>query len=702
LAAKKPNELKEILMSRQDDVKKLINTHSRRLQRLKEQQALAGISVDPKISLEIEDIESEIEKLQAELTKKDSKGEQINNPYIHRGKPIREIQHFYGRQHELAQVANDIRNGQCVSVVGIRRIGKTSLLFQLLNSDTRSAYQLSEETLYVYITCGPLTTLSTGEVYGKIMRKVYQELKKHRQIGLLQPPEETMSYSDFEDSMLGLLEGGLKLVLLLDEFEGLAHNPKLDVSFFLGLRALHTEYEITYVTASQYPLMELAFSDEDIITSPFPNIFDSIRIGLFSESEARELMQAAGVFSFETEDFLLDLTGGHPLALQHAGYYAFELLQETSRPLSQDDLFIVWKQTQEAMESQYRYYWKQLTSEQKRILSAPTYFAARVKDDTLIENLFKDLVTLGLLTKWADGSFSYTGRALADFVRLEQMRDKSLQALSAGNLVGQRLGQYRIIDRLGRGGMADVYKAHHPTLDRDVAIKVMFPHLASDEGFSARFQREARAVAALRHPHIVQIYDFGQENGFYYMVMEYISGKNLKTHLQAVGQMPIDNILQIIRQIGGALHYAHSQGLLHRDVKPANVMLSPSSGAILTDFGLAKIVGGTRFTGSNIIGTAAYMAPEQINEAATVDHRVDIYALGVMFYEMITGQVPFEANTPAAVIFKHLHESLPDPRQLRPDLPDVLVKVIDKALAKEPKQRYQTVQEMLDALEQDS
>ncbi len=164
--------------------------------------------------------------------------------------------------------------------------------------------------------------------------------------------------------------------------------------------------------------------------------------------------------------------------------------------------------------------------------------------------------------------------------------------------------------------------------------------------------------------------------------------------------MPIEDILRVIRQIGGALQYAHDQGLLHRDVKPANVMLTPTSEAILADFGLAKMIEGTQLSSSNIVGTPAYMAPEQIEESITVDHRVDIYALGVMLYEMATGQVPFEANTPAAVIFKHVQEQLPDPRRLRPDLPDLLVEVIQKALAKEPDRRYQTVQKMLDALEQ--
>jgi serine/threonine-protein kinase len=196
------------------------------------------------------------------------------------------------------------------------------------------------------------------------------------------------------------------------------------------------------------------------------------------------------------------------------------------------------------------------------------------------------------------------------------------------------------------------------------------------------------------------VYDLGQEGNIHYMVMEHVPGQSLKTHLQAVERMTLWDSLRVIQQVGAALHYAHERGLVHRDIKPANIMLrAPGGEAILTDFGLAMIVSGMRLTGSNMIGTPTYMAPEQISESATVDRRADIYSLGIMLYEMMTGRVPFDADTPVAVILKHLHEPLPDPRKLCPDLPDAIVRVIEKALAKEPEQRYQTMQEMLEALE---
>ena len=662
----------------------------------------------------------------------------MSNPYIHLGRPIRSFQHFYGHRRELTRVTDDVRNGQCVSVAGIRRIGKTSLLFQLLDADALAAYHLGDEFLCVYIECVRLARMSSGQVYAEIMRRVcrqqrvlYSARGRFDRHGTpadptaLQKPGETLRFQDLEDSILELRDAGIRLVLLLDEFEQLASNPHLDVDFFLGLRALHIEHELIYITASLQPIMELTFSQPEILSSPFPNIFDSVRLGLFSEAESRHLIRAAGVFSPDTEDFLLDLTGGHPLALQYACHFAFEQQQEKTKALASDrhseapasdhqirrssglaGRLVTWK-TVEAMEGQYRHYWRHLSVDQKRVLLAPTYFAEqmaaqRVPADTPVANLFKNLATLCLLVEHPDGSFDYAGRALAEFVRHEVSRDQSLQVLAASDLVGRMLGNYQITAHLGRGGMSDVYKAHQPSLNRDVAIKVMLPHIATDEGFSARFQREARAVAALRHLHIVQVYDFGYESGTYYMVMEYIDGGNLKDLLEMYAmrgrRMPLEDILRITAQVGDALYYAHGHNLVHRDVKPGNVMLNTAGEAILTDFGLAKIVAGTRFTGSNMVGTPAYMAPEQINESSVVDRRADIYALGVVLYEMAIGQAPFPGDTPAAVLYKHLHAPIPDPRVLRPDLPDTVAWAIQKALAKEPAQRYQTVHEMLDDL----
>jgi tetratricopeptide (TPR) repeat protein len=270
------------------------------------------------------------------------------------------------------------------------------------------------------------------------------------------------------------------------------------------------------------------------------------------------------------------------------------------------------------------------------------------------------------------------------------------------DMTGQTLGKYRLTERLGRGGMAQVYRAYQPSLERDVAIKVMHSYLAEDEGFVGRFKREAKAVAALRHPHIVQVYDFDIEDDTYYMVMEFIGGETLKQRLRqlnAQGQrMPLSEVAQVFCALCDALDYAHAQGRVHRDIKPANIMFDGER-LVLTDFGIASIVGGTRYTASGaMVGTPAYMSPEQ-GQGERGDVRSDVYSLGVVLFEMLTGQVPYDADTPLAIVLKHLNEPLPLPRQITADVPPTVERVVLKALAKSPGDRYQSAGELADALD---
>jgi predicted Ser/Thr protein kinase len=260
------------------------------------------------------------------------------------------------------------------------------------------------------------------------------------------------------------------------------------------------------------------------------------------------------------------------------------------------------------------------------------------------------------------------------------------------------------VERIGRGGMATVYKAYQPALERYVAIKVIHGQLAADdEQFLKRFQREAKAVATLRHPNIVQVFDFGIEDDVAYMVMEYLEGTTLKAALNALAErgevMPLEEAQRVFLAVASALDHAHRQGMVHRDIKPANVMLTAKEDVVLTDFGIAKIVGGTQYTLTGaIIGTPAYMSPEQ-GQGERGDERSDVYALGVMLYEMVTGRVPFDADTPLAVILKHISAPLPLPRQVNPAIPEAVEGVVLRAMAKEPGDRYQSMVGMASALE---
>jgi hypothetical protein len=265
------------------------------------------------------------------------------------------------------------------------------------------------------------------------------------------------------------------------------------------------------------------------------------------------------------------------------------------------------------------------------------------------------------------------------------------------DLVGHSLGQYRLVEQIGLGGMASVYKAYQPALDRYVAIKVLPPYYAHEPGFAERFIREAKAVARLTHPHVLPIYDFGQEDGLSYIVMQYVEAGTLK---ELLGQ-PINLIAaaDVIEQIADALDYAHEQGIVHRDVKPSNVLMDRGRWVLLSDFGLAKMVEGSQqLTGSGVgVGTPAYMAPEQ-GQGLKSDRRADIYSLGIVLYEMVTGRVPFEAETPMAIVVKHITEPLPLPRALNPHLPQGVERIIMKALAKNPQDRYETAGALASAL----
>jgi serine/threonine-protein kinase len=250
--------------------------------------------------------------------------------------------------------------------------------------------------------------------------------------------------------------------------------------------------------------------------------------------------------------------------------------------------------------------------------------------------------------------------------------------------------------------MSAVYKATDPNLRRAVAVKLIHPHLSSDPEFVRRFEQEAAAVAQLRHPNIIQVFDFNHDNDVYYMVLEFVPGQTLQSRLAGLGasgqQFSLNETISIMATVCDAVGYAHQQGMIHRDLKPANVMLTPKSQPILMDFGVAKMLSGTSHTATGaIIGTAKYMSPEQAR-GERPDARTDIYSLGVMLYEMVGGQPPFDADTTVAVLMKHVTQPVPDIRQLRSDIPDALVAVIEKSLEKRPVNRFQTTADMAAAL----
>jgi len=266
------------------------------------------------------------------------------------------------------------------------------------------------------------------------------------------------------------------------------------------------------------------------------------------------------------------------------------------------------------------------------------------------------------------------------------------------DLSGKLLGKYQVIAPLGEGGMAAVFKAYQAGMDRYVALKILPRHYAADPEFMARFQQEARLIANLQHPHILPVHDFGEAESYTFLVMPLVETGTLAELLHGE-PLPPARIRNVITQVGDALDYAHSRGLIHRDVKPSNILLDERGNCLLTDFGIAKMVEGTaHITQSGaIVGTPAYMSPEQgVGQALTPAS--DIYSLGVVMYEMATGKAPFVAETPMAIVIKHINEPLPPPSKVNPALPPALERVILKALTKDPKARYASAARLVQAV----
>ncbi|MHB8630172.1 MAG: serine/threonine protein kinase [Aggregatilineales bacterium] len=274
------------------------------------------------------------------------------------------------------------------------------------------------------------------------------------------------------------------------------------------------------------------------------------------------------------------------------------------------------------------------------------------------------------------------------------------------DLINQTLGgRYEILELIGEGGSAAVYKARQIQLDRLVAVKVLHSFLVADTQFSARFEREARLIARLHHPNIIQVYDFQAipAERLYYMVVELIVGSSLDKYLAksetATMALSLSETLRISRDIANALNYAHEQGVIHRDIKPANVMFEHGQRVVLTDFGIARMVAQSSITARNsLLGTPSYMAPEQCL-GQPGDARADIYSLGIMMYEMATGRLPFSATSPMAMIMEQVHTLAPLPDTVTPDLPLAVSHFIMHCLEKQPGRRFQSTHELLDELD---
>jgi hypothetical protein len=543
------------------------------------------------------------------------------------------------------------------------------------------------------------------------------------------------------------------VVLMLDEFEWIVENLDPNSPGLLNhLRALlnRPRRGLALLIATRAPLEQLCAGFR-FKGSPFDNAFSAITLLPFSKVEVDELLDRYQANLSPTErNYLLQMAGTHPYLVQLTAWLIVrarggqaeieiplapneaELEQETEGYFS--DMFRYSSQAEQMLLT-----WLALCPLSQHLPAVQTRLGSPTRAFGRYEQVLEHLVKRGLVLKQTEGPILFSpifarwilhqviiagGQDVlsrweplyANFLSLtqkealEDLVDKVVRqpaAVKTPELLTQSLtqdevslppnpakqqvlGRYIVEEGIGGGGMADIFRAHDPHLERPVAVKRLRPALSGEEEVRARFQREAQALAGLRHPHIVQVYDFGIEDNHYYMVMEFIDGYDLKQHLnklQAAGQtLSWEESLRIATCVAGALDYAHQRGMIHRDVKPSNILLTNDGGVFLTDFGLVRLLdqAGLTQTGG-VVGTPAYMAPEQImGQSQDIDHRVDIYALGCVVYEMITGGPPFDqADLPLAPLDK----DPPAPSFIVPDLSEAASQTILKALAKDRAER---------------
>jgi serine/threonine protein kinase/energy-coupling factor transporter ATP-binding protein EcfA2 len=614
----------------------------------------------------------------------------LDNPYFHWG-PIRDQEYFYGREEETRQVLQAVNHGQCVSLVGPRKIGKTSLLLHLeaLNHDGSS-----REEVYVYVDGQAHRETQASVFYSEILHRIGEVLiAQDRPVQPVEEPKDEMDLMGLRQAISSLTRRGIRPVILIDEFDALCENQNFDLAFFSGLRSLATTLGVVYVTASKRTLFQLN-REKKILGSPFFNYFQPLYVGLFDdESVLRLIREPSAACGAHFDDKMVAeisrLAGKHPFFSQRVCHIAFEMLRVQKGESREQDLEQIRVRSRQELEDQMASYWEDLGPEERRILfSVATGEALQQVSEVTLENLVRQC----LLVK-SNGDYYIFSALFKDYV-CGQSRPKLPREQ-------KWLDRFQDWQELGRGAMSIVYKAYQPALNRYVAIKELVSQADLLDEDTERFRREARSIAKLDHPNILPVYDFYPEVDRAYIVMKYAAAGSLADQLNEA-KLPFDlaKAVEIVIDIGRALGYAHRQEIIHRDIKPANIFMGEDDWPLLGDFGLALTRGKTSTEEAGLTGSTDYVPPEQILDAGKADRRSDIYSLGVVLYHLLVGKVPYAEEAHAGDrLVKRLTQGVPAPRSRNPRISMKVEQIVLRATASSPGDRYQTAEDLVEDLE---